>query len=271
MRVLRLPESVDPLPALSRWGRVLTAAVAVPIVVLLTIFAPNSIFALVLALVAAAAVDEFLALAAKRGIGRPGRWFLVFAASVAMSFLGGSSWVLGAVVFATLVLMAGSILYPSTEAALGRVGMGLSSIVYCPLTLGFIVLIPREQVLLLFAIVWIGDAAAYYCGRAMGRHLLAPKVSPKKTIEGALAGLIGSTIAGLVGGTLFLGEAWTNLVWISSLTAIAGQLGDLAESVLKRSAGVKDSSSIVPGHGGILDRLDSLFFAAPVFYWLLMS
>ena len=92
MRVLRLPESVDPLPALSRWGRVLTAAVAVPIVVLLTIFAPNSIFALVLALVAAAAVEEFLALAAKRGIGRPGRWFLIFAASVAMSFLGGSGF-----------------------------------------------------------------------------------------------------------------------------------------------------------------------------------
>jgi phosphatidate cytidylyltransferase len=271
VRVLRLPESVEPHPPLFQWGRVLTAVVGVPVVVLLTIFASNSIFALVIGIVAAAAVEEFLGLATKRGIGRPGRWFLVLAASVAMSFSGGPGWVLGAVVFATLVLMATSIFYPSTEAALGRVGMGLSSIVYCPLMLGFIVLIPREQVLLLLAIIWIGDTAAYYCGRAVGRHLLAPTVSPKKTIEGALAGLIGSTVAGLVGGTLFLGEAWPNLVWISSLTAIAGQVGDLAESVLKRSAGVKDSSSIVPGHGGILDRLDSLFFAAPVFFWLLMS
>jgi phosphatidate cytidylyltransferase len=271
VRVLRLPDSVDPPPVPFQWGRVLTAAVGIPIVVLLIILATNSILALVIGAIAAGAVEEFLGLATKRGIGRPGRWFLVPAASVAVSFLGGPGWVLRALVLATLALMATSIFYPSTEAALGRVGMGLSSVVYCPLTLGFIVLIPREQLLFLFAIVWTGDAAAYYGGRAFGRHLLAPAVSPKKTIEGAVAGLIGSIAAGLVGGIFFLGEAWTTLVWISSLTAIAGQIGDLAESVLKRSAGVKDSSSIVPGHGGILDRLDSLFFAAPVFFWLLMS
>ena len=120
MKVLRLPESFDPRPAGFQWVRVLTAAVAVPIVVLLTIFAPNSIFALVIGIVAAGAVEEFLALAAKRGIGRPGRWFLVLAALVAMSFLGGSTWVLGAVVLATLVLMSTSIFYPSAEAARRR-------------------------------------------------------------------------------------------------------------------------------------------------------
>ena len=69
------------------------------------------------------------------------------------------------------------------------------------------------------------------------------------------------------GGVYFLGEPWLNLAGISAVTAVVGQIGDLAESVLKRSAGVKDSSSILPGHGGILDRLDSIFFAAPVFYW----
>jgi phosphatidate cytidylyltransferase len=129
---------------------------------------------------------------------------------------------------------------------------------------------PRERILLLLVIIWVGDTAAYYGGRAMGRHLLAPKVSPKKTIEGAIAGLVGSVIAG-VAGAIWLHVPVSGLIWISAATAIAGQVGDLAESVLKRSAGVKDSSSIIPGHGGILDRLDSLFFAAPIFYWLFIA
>jgi phosphatidate cytidylyltransferase len=226
---------------------------------------------LVVGAFAALAVDEFLSLAAKRGLGRPGRWFLLFAAAVAISFLGGSSWVLGTLVFAALILLGTNVLHPSTEAALGGIGMGLGGTVYCSLTLGFMLLMPRGRILLLLAIIWVGDSAAYYCGRAWGRHALAPKISPKKTIEGSIGGFIGSIAAGLAGGTWFLGESWSTLIWVSSVTAVAGQLGDLAESVLKRSAGVKDSSSIVPGHGGILDRLDSLFFAAPVFYWLLTS
>ena len=95
----------------------------------------------------------------------------------------------------------------------------------------------------------------------------ASSTCPRVDFKTAIAGLLGSVIAGTIGGVWFLGEPYPSLVGITALAAIAGQLGDLAESVLKRSAGVKDSSSILPGHGGILDRLDSLFFAAPVFYW----
>jgi phosphatidate cytidylyltransferase len=153
------------------------------------------------------------------------------------------------------------------ETAFGRVSTGLGGLVYCAVTLGFLVLMPREFVFLLLVIVWVGEAAAYYCGRAFGRHPLMPRVSPKKTVEGGVAGLLGSVAAGVVGGVWLLGEPWLNLVVISAVTGVVAQLGDLAESVLKRSVGVKDSSSILPGHGGILDRLDSLFFAAPVFYW----
>ena len=188
-----------------------------------------------------------------------------------MSFLWGFGWVLSAVVIAAMLLMTAAIFAGSLQAAFGRVGIGLGSIVYCPLTLGFMVLMPRDRILLLLAIIWVGDTGAYYGGRAMGRHLLAPKVSPKKTVEGAIAGVLGSVIAGAAGGTWFLHESLPTLIWVSVVTAIAGQVGDLAESVLKRSAGVKDSSSIMPGHGGILDRLDSLFFATPIFYWFFIA
>ena len=247
--------------------RVITAAAAIPLVVLLTIFSPAWIFALAVGLVCALAVEEFLSLGAKKGIGRPGRWFLAPAALVGISFWGGAGWVLKALGLAVISVMTGTIFSDPIETALGRVGIGLSGVLYCSVTLGFLVLMHRELVLLLFVIIWVGDTAAYYGGRALGRHLLAPKVSPNKTVEGAIAGLIGSVLAGTIGGALFLGEPWLNVMGISAVTSVVGQLGDLAESALKRSAGVKDSSSILPGHGGILDRLDSLFFAAPVFYW----
>ena len=251
--------------------RILTAAVAVPLVVLIILFAPHWLFALAVGLFAALAVEEFFSLAEKQGIGRPGRWFLLPAAGVSVSFLWGFNGAVAAVVLAGLLVMSAAVFAGSLQAALGRVGIGLGSIVYCPLTLGFLVLMPQDRILLLMSIIWVGDTAAYYGGRALGRHLLAPKVSPKKTVEGAVAGLLGSVIAGTVGGTLFLRESLPSLIWVSLVTAIAGQIGDLAESVLKRSAGVKDSSSIMPGHGGILDRLDSLFFAAPIFYWFFVA
>jgi phosphatidate cytidylyltransferase len=251
--------------------RVLTAAVAVPVVVLITIYSPNWVFALAVGLVCALAAEEFLSLAVKKGIGRPGRWFLAPAALVGGSFIGGPGWVLAALGAATISLMTVSIFTDAT-GSLGRIAVGLASLLYCSATLGFLVLIQgnpahRNLVLLLFVIIWAGDTAAYYVGRALGRHPLAPQVSPKKTVEGAIAGLIVSVIAGTAGGVRLIGISWLDLVTISAVTAVMGQLGDLAESVLKRSAGVKDSSSVLPGHGGILDRLDSLFFATPVFYW----
>jgi phosphatidate cytidylyltransferase len=249
--------------------RILTAAVAIPLVLLITIFSPDWLFALIVGLVAAAAAEEFWELGHKKGIGRPPKWFLAGPLLVAISFLHGFEWVVASVAIAGVVLLTATVLSGSLESAFGSVVTGLSSLVYCAGTLGFLILIPRQWILVLFAIVWIGDAAAYYGGRALGKHLLAPKVSPKKTVEGAIAGLFGSILIGVAGGTWVLHQPWLTMTFVSVLTAILGQIGDLAESVLKRSAGVKDSSSILPGHGGILDRLDSLFFATPIFYWLL--
>ena len=118
--------------------------------------------------------------------------------------------------------------------------------------------------LVLFAI-WIGDSAAYLGGRAFGRRPLAPRISPKKTIEGALAGLIGSMVTALICSQLF-GLHLPPLVAVALglVLGVAGQLGDLIESLLKRQAGVKDSGAVIPGHGGILDRIDALLLTFPV-------
>lgn len=120
-------------------------------------------------------------------------------------------------------------------------------------------------VLLSCTAVWAGDSFAYYGGRLFGRHKLAPRVSPKKTWEGAAAGAIGSLAAGAVASATYFHELpMLHSLVIAGLISVAGPLGDLFESALKRGAGVKDSSSLLPGHGGVLDRLDSLLFAAPV-------
>ena len=124
-------------------------------------------------------------------------------------------------------------------------------------------------------ITWINDSLAYFVGRALGKNKLIPRVSPGKTVEGAVAGLIGGVITALLLGRLvldpYVGISAPIYMWILAGAAIAAvaQIGDLAESLLKREAGVKDSGTLLPGHGGVLDRFDALFFAVPVAYWLL--
>jgi phosphatidate cytidylyltransferase len=171
---------------------------------------------------------------------------------------------------------------------LAAVGATLVSVLYIGLPLSFAPLLrdlPRQLgavaapglgwhaslfLALPLAITWVGDSTAYFAGRALGRRPLAPHASPAKTIEGALAGLLGSMAAALIF-TSMMPEAWGEVrvpartaLWIGALVGVAGQIGDLAESVLKREAGVKDSGGLLPGHGGILDRLDSLVFAIPM-------
>src|SRR5262245_11630453 len=144
--------------------RVLTAVVAVPIVLLITIFSPDWLFAFFVGLVCALAVDEFLSLAQKKAFGRPGRWFLAAAALVGISFIGGGSWVITAFALSAITLLTATVFTEPIESALGRVAAGLGGVAYCSLTLGFLVLLPRELVLTLFAIIWVGETAALYRG-----------------------------------------------------------------------------------------------------------
>jgi phosphatidate cytidylyltransferase len=125
----------------------------------------------------------------------------------------------------------------------------------------------REAALLLIITVATSDSFQYYCGRAFGRHLLAPVISPKKTIEGAVGGFVGAALS-----LALVGHWWLPQMSVAARIALGlaiasvGIVGDLFESLLKRSVGMKDASAVIPGHGGVLDRIDALIFATPVFY-----
>jgi phosphatidate cytidylyltransferase len=148
---------------------------------------------------------------------------------------------------------------------------GALSIVYLGLPLGALVGIHiyggRNAVLLLIATIVVSDTAQYYVGRLMGRRPLAPRLSPKKTIEGAAGGFVAAPIFLYYAGPQLIPVARPLMIALLGIVLVAaGIVGDLFESMLKRAAGFKDSSSLIPGHGGVLDRIDALLFATPVFY-----
>ena len=125
----------------------------------------------------------------------------------------------------------------------------------------------REAALLLIVTVATSDSFQYYCGRAFGRHLLAPVISPKKTVEGAVGGFVGAALSLAVIGHWWLPQMGLPArIALGFAVASVGIVGDLFESLLKRSVGMKDASAVIPGHGGVLDRIDALIFATPVFY-----
>ena len=126
----------------------------------------------------------------------------------------------------------------------------------------------KEWVLLLVWVTWLGETAAYLIGTAAGRHRLAPMVSPKKTVEGALAQLVVSMLAAVIAQAWFFPAlGLTGAAVVGLVLGVSGQIGDLVESALKRSVGTKDTGSIIPGHGGALDRIDSLLFNTPVLFY----
>jgi len=128
----------------------------------------------------------------------------------------------------------------------------------------------RYWIVFVLAIAIAGDSGAYYSGMKAGRHKLYEQVSPKKTIEGAVGGLAASILTGLLLGLAFLRQVpLAHLLLLSFVLAVAGQLGDLFESMIKRNCGKKDSSGLLPGHGGVLDRLDSILFGFPLAWFFL--
>jgi phosphatidate cytidylyltransferase len=159
------------------------------------------------------------------------------------------------------------------EQSLRDGAMTLFGVLYLGLTLGMLSmtrLLPQGEWLIFFLLLvtWASDTGAYYVGTLFGRHRIAPTISPKKTFEGLVGGLIGAIIVAYAASWWFLPElSGLDCLILGTLLTITGLWGDLTESAMKRSVGMKDSGGILPGHGGMLDRLDSLLFTAPVFYY----
>lgn len=287
--------------------RVGTAVVLIPIVLLLVLRAPVPVLAVVAAVVALLATHEFLKLSEAydvRPIRKPtyayvALFFVLLAInpghekpllSTAITLYGaGFAAALAPFVFFSLG-MRRLVLREAFLAAAVSVG----AFTYIALPLGFLVQL-REQwagaflVLYVLLVVWAGDIFAYFVGRSVGRHLMSPRVSPKKTWEGAFASVVASVIVGVLlfdharqvsqfflnlyliqprdGMFTLQNPPLTPVIVLSIVVNIAAQLGDLVESLIKRGAGVKDSGALLPGHGGMLDRIDALLFAAPVVWF----
>lgn len=263
--------------------RLLVALLGVPLLLLILLGAPAPVFGLVVTTAAILVQAEFYRLQAGRLPGPERRLGLGLGALVGLSAVAGwgPAALLAAAVGSLLVFFLFALLRPDEpQAAAGRVALLFLGLAYGPVLLGHLTLLRELRgeegvgwVLLSLAAVWGGDTAAFYAGRSFGRRKLYPAVSPGKTWEGAFAGLAGTLIAmAAVRAWLLPGLPARHLLGLGLLSALLGQLGDLCESLVKRGAGAKDSGALLPGHGGVLDRLDSLLFTAPLVYyyaWLL--
>lgn len=196
------------------------------------------------------------------------------AVMVAVLFLDSAHWAsLGIAVSFLLLIFQGVFAYPKVR--LEEIALGFMTVIYVGWSMCHLILLEQRDVILLvylFLAIWGSDSGAYFAGRAFGKHKLAPQLSPKKTKEGSVGGILCAVLL-VVLFNWYLGTgalmSYAVAVVFGVIISIIGQIGDLAESMIKRFADVKDSGNILPGHGGILDRFDSIIMAAPFVYYLL--
>jgi phosphatidate cytidylyltransferase len=243
---------------------VILALAAVAAIVWMPLLALRAIAAAI----AGAAAFEYAAVA---GVSRQvSRLMLVAMAAVTCWLFGMPAFVSAALITAVVLAWLGiEVLLFGHD--IGRAALAVTGAAYVGAPLGLLVAIHARSgwrvTLLLLATVVVSDSAQYYAGRGFGRRLLAPIISPKKTVEGAMGGLAGAALfLALVGPIVLVGEPVLLLALLGVTMAAVGICGDLFESSLKRHAGMKDSSSLIPGHGGVLDRIDALLFVTPLFY-----
>ena len=259
--------------------RVLSGAVLLALAVALVWFSPDLVFFVAAEALLFAACLEYAFLARQRGltICLPASWFAAALTCAAFTQMLGPGLIpLDIVLLAALIALCALTLAAWREGAdaLGTAAVALFPALYLGLPIGAMVAIRagrgREALALLMLTIIVSDTAQYYSGRAFGRGLLAPRISPKKTIAGAAGGFVCGALFLTILGAWWLPGLPPGLRMLLGVSIVAvGIAGDLFESMLKRSAGVKDSSAMIPGHGGVLDRIDALLFAAPVYYIVL--
>ena len=256
--------------------RVLTAAVGIPVVVAVT-YVGGTLFAGVIAVAAIIAQLELYDLQRKIGWNPSSVLGVILALAVIIRY--EISWNESILIVIVLVILGDLLRTGPDRDPISRVAGTVMGVLYpvwlfsyfISIRLGLEASLSRVEAfaltMLLLILVWVADSSAYYVGKSFGKTPLAPTLSPKKTWEGSVAAIPGAIVAAVIFKLLWLPFlSWTDVVVLALISGAWGQVGDLAESALKRSAGVKDSGSILPGHGGMLDRLDSLIVVAPLYY-----
>ncbi len=264
--------------------RILTAAVLIPLVLLLVLKAPFWLITLASAAVAELTVWEYLGLADASGAKTPRILVMVAILVLFLCAFRNADLIGPALVALSLILFLVCTFRAPLERVLLDTAASVFGLIYIGFSLATLPLLSAQEsgpslLLLLLFVVWSGDIAALYVGKNLGRRKLAPKLSPNKTWEGTIASVAGSLLIALaligLAGLLtrrgidllaYPGSVWHWLL-LALVLNVAAQLGDLAESALKRGAGVKDSGTLLPGHGGMLDRVDALLLAAPVLWY----
>ena len=287
--------------------RIATAAVLIPLVVALVWWGPPEALAAGAAGVALVAMWEFFTLGERMGMVGFRKWTMACGAGILLaqyaagtvethSLAGGSVLMRGGALSAVTIEMVllvfifgvasiGLATRRPVQDVLPAIAISSAGLVFVALPFSYLVRVNqieaatqagaragRELVLFTLCMIWAGDIAAYFIGRSLGRMPMAPVLSPKKTWEGAIANFVASLLVAVFFARLIQVET-VNLLVIAALANIAGQAGDLTKSVYKRGAVVKDSGTLLPGHGGVLDRIDSLILAAPVVWvaWNFMA
>ncbi len=264
-----------------RFTRELTSFIVSPLLIWFIGWVPLAMV-VTIALAGVLATWEFLSLGRAKGYPIL-RWTsMVLAVVLIASFFAPGKLFILAIFLTLLVIPAAySLARIDLAEALPACGVSAFGVLYIGLTVGASMRLRLDfephggdLIFFLLLVVWLNDAGAYYVGKNFGKTKMSPRVSPKKTVEGLIGGLVTAMItAAVVHYTFFPELPLPHAMAAALLLALAGVLGDLAESVWKRSAGIKDSGTLIPGHGGFLDRLDSILFTAPILYiyWALLA
>jgi phosphatidate cytidylyltransferase len=254
--------------------RVIVAAILVPVFYLYIMHLPAAYFLFLLVLISTTGLIEFYGMFGIEGILRYTSVF--FGAALLMVFFAARQLFVDALLLAVLaILFLRLMLKRDPSLAHSEAATLVLGLLYVPGLLSFQLSIVKNGpawIILLYAAVWSADSMAYYVGKGFGRRKLYEEISPNKTVAGAFGSVLGGVLgAAVVDGLLFHKMPFSKAVVVGAAIGVATIVGDLVESMFKRDAGVKDSSHILPGHGGVLDKIDGVTFAGPVFYWLCLG